>query len=92
MLVPQAVAVDEGDKRCHQNTRLRIRFRRRPQHRSLPSTPEDMRQVTSTESVRQTDRAKVFVVEAAEGSPSTVMCQDDQDIGPDLTREGHHWS
>ena len=32
--VPEEVAVDEGDKRCHQNTRLRIRFRRRPQHRS----------------------------------------------------------
>ena len=54
----------------------------------MPPTPEDMRQVTSMESVRQTDRAKVFVVEAAEGSPSTVMCRCDQDIGPDLTREG----
>ena len=30
----------------------------------------------------------MFVVEAAEGSTSTVMCQGDQDIGPDLTREG----
>ena len=28
------------------------------------------------------------MVEAAEGSTSTVMCQGDQDIGPDLTREG----
>ena len=28
------------------------------------------------------------MVEAAEGSPSTVMCQGDQDDGPDLTREG----
>ena len=55
---------------------------------TMPSPPEDMMQVARTESVRQTDRAKVFVVEAAEGSPSTVMCQDDQDIGPDLTREG----
>ena len=27
-------------------------------------------------------------MEAAEGSPSTVMCQGDQDIDPDLTREG----
>ena len=55
---------------------------------TLPSPPEDMGQVTSTKSVRQTYRAKVFVVEAAEGSPSTVRCQGDQDIGPDLTREG----
>ena len=54
----------------------------------MPPTPDDMRHDTSTESVRQTDRAKVFVVEAAEGSTSTVMCQGDQDIGPDLTREG----
>ena len=29
----------------------------------------------------------MFVVEAAEGSRSTVMCQGDQDIGPDLTRD-----
>ena len=55
---------------------------------TMPSPPEDMVQVARTESVRQTDRAKVFVVESAEGSPSTVMCQGDQDIGPDLTREG----
>ena len=55
---------------------------------TLPSSPEDMVQVASTESVRETDRAEVFVVEAAEGSPSTVMCQGDQDNGPDLTREG----
>ena len=47
-----------------------------------------MRHDTSTESVRQTDRAKVFVVEATEGSTSTVRCQGEQDIGPDLTREG----
>ena len=55
---------------------------------TMPPTPDDMRHDTSTESVRQTDRAKVFVVEAIEGSTSTVMCQGDQDIGPDLTREG----
>ena len=45
-------------------------------------------QVSRTESVRETYRAEVFVVEAAEGSPSTVMCQGDQDNGPDVTREG----
>ena len=55
---------------------------------TMPSPPEDMVQVSRTESVRETDRAEVFVVEAAEGSPSTVMCQGDQDNGPDLTREG----
>ena len=38
--------------------------------------------------MRQTERAKVFVVEATDGSPSSVRCQGDQDIGPDLTREG----
>ena len=55
---------------------------------TMPSPPEDMVQVSRMESVRETDRAEVFVVEAAEGSPSTVMCQGDQDNGPDLTREG----
>ena len=30
----------------------------------------------------------MFVVEATDGSPSSVRCQVDQDIGPDLTREG----
>ena len=30
----------------------------------------------------------MFVVEATDGSPSSVNCQGDQDIGPDLTREG----
>ena len=30
----------------------------------------------------------MFVVEATDGSPSSVRCQGDQDIGPDLTREG----
>ena len=54
----------------------------------MPPTPDDMRHATSTESVRQTYRAKVFVVEATEGSTSTVRCQGEQDIGLDLTREG----
>ena len=45
-------------------------------------------QVAETESVRETDWAEVFVVDAAEGFPSTVMCQGDRDSGPDMTREG----
>ena len=53
-----------------------------------PSATEDRGEVTSTKSVRQTERAQVFVVEATDGSPSSVSCQDNQDIGPDLTREG----
>ena len=55
---------------------------------TMPPTPEDRRNDISTGSVRQTDRAKVFVVEATEGTTSTAMCQDAQDIGPDLTQEG----
>ena len=54
---------------------------------TMPPTPDDRRNDSSTGSVRQTDRAKVFVVEATEGSTSTAMCQGAQDIGPDLTRE-----
>ena len=54
----------------------------------MPSATEDIGEVASTKSVRQTERAKVFVVEATYGSPSSVRCQGDQDIGPDLTREG----
>ena len=55
---------------------------------TMPPTPDDRRNDSSTGSVRQTDRAKVFVVEATEGFTSTAMCQGAQDIGPDLTREG----
>ena len=54
----------------------------------IPSATEDIGEVTSTKNVRQTERAKVFVVEATDGSPSSVRCQGDQDFGPDLTREG----
>ena len=54
----------------------------------MPSATEDIGEVASTKSVRQTERAKVFVVEVTHGSPSSVRCQGDQDIGPDLTREG----
>ena len=98
--VPEAVAVDEGGQTLspeHPPPNTVPASAATPVVNSvtleqfiptMPSPPEDMGQVASTESVRQTDRAKVFVVEAAEGSPSTVRCQGDQDIGPDLTREG----
>ena len=55
---------------------------------TMPPTPDDRRNDSSMGSVRQTDRAKVFVVEATEGSTSLAMCQGPQDVGPDLTREG----
>ena len=54
----------------------------------MPPTPDDKRNESGTGSVRQTDRAKVFVVESTEGSTSSPICQDAQDIAPDLTREG----
>ena len=54
----------------------------------MPSATEDRGVVANTKSVRQTERAKVFLVEATDGSPSSVRCQGDQDIGPHLTREG----
>ena len=54
----------------------------------IPSATEDIGEVANTRSVRQPERAKVFVVEATDGSPSTGRCQSDEDIGPDLTREG----
>ena len=54
----------------------------------MSSPLEDMGSVAETEIVRETDKAEVFVVDTAEGSPSTVMCHGDRDSGPDLTREG----
>ena len=54
----------------------------------MPPTPDDKRNESGTGSVRQTDRAKVFVVESTEGSISSPICQDARDVGPDLTREG----
>ena len=42
---------------------------------TMPSPPEDILPVAETESVRETDKTEVFVVDAAEGSPSTAMCQ-----------------
>ena len=50
----------------------------------MPPTPDDKRNESRTGSASQTDRAKVFVVEAIEGSTSSAICQD----APDLTREG----
>ena len=54
----------------------------------IPSATEDVGEVANTRSVRQPERAKVFVVEATDGPPSTGRCQSNDDIGPDLTREG----
>ena len=55
---------------------------------TMPPTPDDGRNKSGTGSVRQADRAQVFVVESTEGSTSSPLCQDAKDIGPDLTREG----
>ena len=55
---------------------------------TMPPTPDDRRNKSGTGSDRQADRAQVFVVESAEGSTSSPLCQDAGDISPDLTREG----
>ena len=55
---------------------------------TMSSPPEDMGPVVETESVRKTDKAETFIVDMAEGSPSTEMCQGNRDSGPDLTQEG----
>ena len=78
---PRLLQYKKGDKRGRQKTLEQF----------IPPTPsatEDRGEVASTKSVRQTERAQVFVVEATDGSPSSVNCQGDQDIGPDFTREG----
>ena len=54
----------------------------------VPPTPDDKTTVSDTESARKTERAQVFVVEVTEGSPSSAMCADANDVGPDLSREG----
>ena len=54
----------------------------------VPPTPDDKTTVPDTESALKTERAQVFVVEAMEGSPSSAMCADAQDVRPDLSREG----
>ena len=54
----------------------------------VPPTPDDMMNVSDTGSARKTEREQVFVVEAKEGSTSSAMCADAQDVGPDLSREG----
>ena len=55
---------------------------------TMSSSPEDMGPVAASESVRKTDEAETFIVDTAEGSPSTEMCHGDRDSGPDLTQEG----
>ena len=55
---------------------------------TMPPTLDDRRNKSGMGSVRQADRAQVFVVESTEGSTSSPLCQDAEDIGPDLTREG----
>ena len=52
----------------------------------VPPTPDDKRNESGTGSVRKADRAKVFVVEATEGSTSPAICEAAQDVGPDITR------
>ena len=54
----------------------------------IPSATEDIGEVANRKSVRQPERVKVFVVEATDGPPSSGRCQGDEDIGPDLKREG----
>ena len=54
----------------------------------VPPTPDDMMNVSDTGSARKTERAQVFVVEATEGSTSSAMRADAQDVGPDLSRKG----
>ena len=54
----------------------------------VPQTPDDKTTVSDTESALKAEQAQVFVVEAMEGSPSSAMCADSQDVGPDLSREG----
>ena len=54
----------------------------------VPPTPDDKRNESGTGSVQKADRAKVFVVEATEGSTSPAICEAAKDVGPDLTREG----
>ena len=54
----------------------------------VPPTPDDNTTVLDTESARKTEWAQVFVVEATEGSPSSAMCADANDVGLDLSREG----
>ena len=54
----------------------------------VPPTPDDETTVPDTESARKTERAQVFVVDDTEGPPSSAMCADANDVGPDLSREG----
>ena len=49
----------------------------------MPPTPDDQRNESGTGSVRQTDRAKAFVMECTEGSTLSAICQDAPDVGPE---------
>ena len=49
---------------------------------------DDETTVPDTESARKTERAQVFIVDDTEGPPSSAMCADANDVGPDLSREG----
>ena len=55
---------------------------------TVPPTPDEDTTVPVTEGARKTERAQVFVVEDTEGSPSSAMCADANDVGPDISREG----
>ena len=48
---------------------------------TMPSPTEDIMPVAETESVRETVKTEVFVVDTAEGPSSTGMCQGDRDSG-----------
>ena len=54
----------------------------------VPPTPDDNTTVPDTERARKTEREQMFVVDDTEGSPSSAMCADANDVGPDLSREG----
>ena len=55
---------------------------------TVPPTPDEDTTVPVTEGARKTERAQMFVVEDTEGSPSSEMCADANDVGPDISREG----
>ena len=55
---------------------------------TVTPTPDEDTTVPVTERARKTERAQVFVVEHTEGSPSSAMCADANEVGPDISREG----
>ena len=82
------MAVSEGSASALAATQVVVPVMEEPAVPTMPSTPDDRRNKSGTGSVRQADQAQVSVVESAEGSTSSPLCQDAEDIGPDLTREG----